>query len=487
MRRVAGLCLVLLLCLGSLPLTSSYAAQPRPQRTIAELPWRELWAEITFNGQPAGYGHCRLSQLEGGLWLARSEAVLCVSGGKEMAVRSETVLAPDASLRRTVEETVLDGSTVRAVAEVKGGVLAAEYHQAGRTVRQSLPLEGRKVYTEVAMDLIPWLAGLSVGAEHHFLIFDYHERRLIECRQRVAALERAEGFAEEAVRIETNYAGMKTTSWLSLAGRPLRGQMMGVFVARTVDEGRALASLAAARGVKRDALGEYVLVKAGSIPCSQLRRLVIELSGLPDDFRPLSDHHQRVQAKKVGGKLAAIYTIDAQAAPRPEPALDLKPYLAPSRYAESADPEIVALCREVVGQAKGVEAVERVVRWVQGRLRPSGKDCVSALDALRAGEGDCQAHAYLATALMRAAGVPCRVVSGLCYSAAEGGFLYHAWCEAYVGGWLAVDPVMGAPAGASHIKLIEGEELESVALLTDLMGRIKARVLEFACLEAPSL
>ncbi|HLF39007.1 MAG TPA: transglutaminase-like domain-containing protein, partial [Burkholderiales bacterium] len=92
----------------------------------------------------------------------------------------------------------------------------------------------------------------------------------------------------------------------------------------------------------------------------------------------------------------------------------------------------------------------------------------------------CQGHAYLYTALARAAGVPTRVVNGLVYSGELRGFLYHSWTESLVGShWQVVDPTFGQTvADATHIKLIEGENLADLMPLMDWVGKVKIRVLE---------
>jgi len=57
-----------------------------------------------------------------------------------------------------------------------------------------------------------------------------------------------------------------------------------------------------------------------------------------------------------------------------------------------------------------------------------------------------------AAALLRASGIPCRVVGGIVYSEYFGGFLYHVWCEAFLGEWIDIDPTFGQmPADATHI------------------------------------
>jgi len=99
------------------------------------------------------------------------------------------------------------------------------------------------------------------------------------------------------------------------------------------------------------------------------------------------------------------------------------------------------------------------------------------LDARRA---ECQGHAYLYAALMRALEVPTRVVNGLVYSPDFGGFLYHTWAESLTGtGWRAVDPTFNqSRADATHIALVRGETLADLTPLVDWVGNTKIEVLE---------
>jgi hypothetical protein len=71
-------------------------------------------------------------------------------------------------------------------------------------------------------------------------------------------------------------------------------------------------------------------------------------------------------------------------------------------------------------------------------------------------------------------------MNGLVYSEQFNGFLYHSWTESLVGShWQVVDPTFGqAVADATHIKLIEGENLADLMPLMDWVGKVKIRVLD---------
>ena len=115
--------------------------------------------------------------------------------------------------------------------------------------------------------------------------------------------------------------------------------------------------------------------------------------------------------------------------------------------------------------------------WVYKNLekRPT-MSVPSAKDVLASRVGDCNEHSILAAALLRASGVPCRVVVGVLYF--QDRFYYHAWLEVFYGRWLAVDPLMGQiPADATHIRFLAGG-LSRQAELVRIIGRLEIEILE---------
>jgi transglutaminase-like putative cysteine protease len=100
----------------------------------------------------------------------------------------------------------------------------------------------------------------------------------------------------------------------------------------------------------------------------------------------------------------------------------------------------------------------------------------SAVDVLETRIGDCNEHAILAVALLRAAGIPARMAVGVLYF--EERFYYHAWVEAFWGRWLAVDPILGqVPADATHIRFMTGG-LDRQMEMVRVIGRLRVEVLE---------
>ena len=101
----------------------------------------------------------------------------------------------------------------------------------------------------------------------------------------------------------------------------------------------------------------------------------------------------------------------------------------------------------------------------------------SAIEVLKTRVGDCNEHATLLTALLRASGIPAKLSIGLTYS--RGQFFYHAWTEAYVGEWISVDATLNQlPVDATHIKLVEGN-LDKQVAIAGLIGKLELKVLDF--------
>lgn len=91
-----------------------------------------------------------------------------------------------------------------------------------------------------------------------------------------------------------------------------------------------------------------------------------------------------------------------------------------------------------------------------------------AQEAWDKGQGVCQDMAHVTVALMRAAGLPARYVSGYLHpdtrarpgSTAVG--QSHAWVEYWAGSWVAVDPTSGAPVGERHVVVARGRDYADV-------------------------
>jgi hypothetical protein len=117
-----------------------------------------------------------------------------------------------------------------------------------------------------------------------------------------------------------------------------------------------------------------------------------------------------------------------------------------------------------------LEVVIRVVEFVSQRITLDENDGgpQDGVSVLGHGRGRCSGRANLAVGLLRAAGIPARVVRGLVVG--KNGARWHRWGEAWLGplGWIAFDP--GAAVGLVSVRYIplhgsgEGSTLSGVRL-----------------------
>jgi transglutaminase-like putative cysteine protease len=188
----------------------------------------------------------------------------------------------------------------------------------------------------------------------------------------------------------------------------------------------------------------------------------------------------RVEAS--AGELVLVYSasIEGRLAPAGSEPVDLVRYVRPSRYAESdlLGPTTTA---EFAGLDPGTELLEAVSSWVGTRLAyvsGSSLHTDGAARTLLARQGVCRDFAHLCVALLRALGVPARLVS--VYAPGLQPMDFHAVAEALIDdAWWVVDATTLAPR-ASLVRIATGRDAADTAFLTMLSGRAELVDLEVA-------
>lgn len=190
-----------------------------------------------------------------------------------------------------------------------------------------------------------------------------------------------------------------------------------------------------------------------------LTELKLRFTG-PDLSRLPNDDHQTV------AKDGTTWTVDVHP-PKRTPgvsistARQMKPEWAkPGMNIPSNDPRILKVAQTIVGDKKTViEAADAVQAWVYAQMTPNAGIGVlrDATEVLKTKEGVCRDYAVLTAALLRGAGVPTRLASGLVTW--DGTFYYHAWCEVWDGShWIGVDSTTtDRQLAANHVKLSDGD------------------------------
>lgn len=194
-------------------------------------------------------------------------------------------------------------------------------------------------------------------------------------------------------------------------------------------------------------------------------RVEVESTGAPFAADQLSDGRQAFEGSVTGHHIAGTFRTQivrydgAGAPPWPMAApASLAVYLVAEPKIEVGDPEIVALAQELTaGQSDAWQAAIAVTDWVYRNITYQITGA-GARQCLADRQGDCGPKSYLTIALLRAAGIPARMVGGVMY--AGGQFGQHYWVEAWMGqvaGWVPLEPTVGEFGwlDATHLRLWE--------------------------------
>ena len=469
------------------PLEKAFA----PVEVLSNLRFREHWQGFILYGEKVGFSHFRIEEAQDhpGAFKISSEAVFrfkMLGIKKESLFKEVDYVTPDLRLLKVKGEQKLDGRIRKVEAEVVDrGIMVKTETEGGRTERL-IPVEG-PIYPSLAQYLYPPIKGMDIGKEYRYRIFSSHSLEVTEVNQRVLAFKGSDLFDGPAFEIKTEISGINPKVWINMRGEMVF-EMVGALITAKEDESSAKRFIYESSLSKKDILLDYSLVKVDrAIPNPRaLRVLHVRLKGLNEPTLIISDERQRASIKREGNTSVVEFMVSIEKQLKGTPLMlpiskrEYLRYLQPSPQIESRNREIIQGAKTILnGESNSLLALTKLVHWVSDHIEDEWVDSFSALDALHGKKGECQAHAYLYTALCRAAGIPTKVVSGLVYM--EGvGFLYHAWAESFIGYWIAVDPTFDQiPADATHIKLAEGENFRDLSPLVHVIGRLQATIVDY--------
>jgi transglutaminase-like putative cysteine protease len=282
-----------------------------------------------------------------------------------------------------------------------------------------------------------------------------------------------------AARVEMEFAGLRTTSWVTDTGQVLREESpLGLITVR--ESAESAQAMAVSRRVQLDMLAAAAIVPIASRRIDEprdVRRLRLELINADLSAFELDGINQTL----AGSILEVRDPQTLQAGPA-DP--DARNYLAAEPFIESDAPEIVAEAEVAVrGGTTARDRAERLTRYVNYILdKKPTVSLPSAREVLRTRVGDCNEHTALFVAMARAAGIPARIAVGLVNI--HGAFYYHAWPEVYLdeggnrGLWLPVDPTLNQfPADTTHLRFARGG-LDKQTLILPLIGTLQIRVVD---------
>ena len=179
------------------------------------------------------------------------------------------------------------------------------------------------------------------------------------------------------------------------------------------------------------------------------------LSNIPNDtFQTVSKEKDAwiVDIHPINIKKEAPCSINVAAKQKPD-------WLKPSLNIPSDNPRFKSLAKSLISSRNDVQsATFAIQKYVYDVMKPNAgigvlRDATEVLDSK---EGVCRDYATLTVTLLRAAGIPARLASGLVNW--DGTFYYHAWAEAWDGSkWIGVDSTTDQfQLSAGHVKLGDG-------------------------------
>ncbi len=334
----------------------------------------------------------------------------------------------------------------------------------------------------------PWMAfhRLSVGQSGKAWVLNPLALKPEELYFYVRRKEVIDG--QEALVIESDLAGMTTTSWVTPSGQVLREHSPLGWQLKHQTEQEIIQQAT-------PIVPSFDFLSATAVPIDHLlddpakiERLILLVEGLSEKQLSIHRPWQKVLHPDAGIAHAPVardvpFCILRLDRPRGITATSSEKappqrYQQPSLFVQSDDARIQAKAREIVGSRTDPwEKVQALNAWVFGTLiKRLTVGLPSAVDVLIRLQGDCHEHTILFTALARSQNLPARMVAGLVYQA--GRFYYHAWPEVWIGQWIPTDPTLGQDvADVTHIGLTEAEGSDLVNL-AQFVGQLRVQVLQ---------
>jgi hypothetical protein len=319
-----------------------------------------------------------------------------------------------------------------------------------------------------------FLAGLEKDKIRHFSIFDPSTLgiRNISVTRNADEIIPIMGKRVLTQKFCADFMGAKNCAWIGKDGEVLRESGILGLSMEKVSREKAQEGMATNNSID--------FAQIASIPSNQnipepakLNQIEIKIGGIRDLSLQLDGGRQKFRQD--------ILTITKEqipdAAAQNNIPIDLQKHLQPSPLVQSDSPQMKAQIEKIVRHSDPpLIKLQKIVQWVYRSVEKKPVLSVpNALEVLKNKVGDCNEHAVLTAALLRAAGIPAQIETGLVYQ--NGRFYYHAWNIAFIGQWITVDTVFNQiPTDVTHLRLVRGGGSEQLDLL-GVMGKIKLEVL----------
>jgi len=440
----------------------------------------EEWMEIFVRGRKVGYTVTRLKKIEEGFDVTEEIFLAVTLMGSATEILSNTRAQLDEGFLLNSFDFSLSSGPIafRISGKVKGNNLYLSMGEKGKEETKSIRLPSRPTIS-AGMTQFFKSCELRIGDSFTFPVFDPATMTTNPTIIKVAAKEviKLDGKSYEAFRLEMNFLGRTLVFWLDEKGVSLKEKgFMGFTLVRStpakarlgLDRSKRidfceLSAIKVAKRLRDPRKVSYLRVQLNQVP-----------SSLPVDGPRQSLSGKTLAVKKEGPPFKASYTIPYKGSDN-----RLLYYLKPEMLIQSEDKEIITLAKKIVDETTDpFMAAKMILAWVFENLEKVPVVSIpDAREILKYRKGDCNEHATILTALLRAAGIPARIVVGVVYK--DGRFYYHAWNEAYIDKWISMDATLKQmPIDATHIKLIDGG-IEKQIQIVGMIGSLEFTILDY--------
>lgn len=439
------------------------------------------WMEIFLHDKKIGYSRSTMQSLEEGYAVQDTVFLRLNLLGRPSLIRSETRALLDRSFRlRHFNFSLESGVTSFAVrGDVRDPWLVIR--QDGRPEKK-IPVKG-PLYIGSSLSHLFKREPLAVGKSFAIQFFDPSTMTRKHIVVRVVGREtiKIHRIPYKAYRLDTRLMGQRMSFWIDENGNLLKES--GLLGMHTVRSNPTQAKKNMSGGGGEDFYELASIQPDRRLPRPrEMRYLEVKLLGIDDTSFSTDILNDERQEYRSGTLTITREMIPSRPTISLSPgvnASDMKQYLKSEINIEVDDPTIQKMAQKIAGREHDpLRVAMRILAWVYVKVNKRPVLSVpSAREVLKTRAGDCNEHAVLVTALLRASGIPARVCAGLVY--AKGKFYYHAWAEGWVGKWISMDATLNEmPVDATHITLARGG-LEQQTSLLALMGKLSMQVLDY--------
>jgi len=440
----------------------------------------EEWKEIFLKGRKVGYTVTRIKAIKD-LYEVNEEIFLTVNlmGSTQEILSSIRAVLDKEFLLNSFDFSLSSGLIeFKIFGTIKGNNLYLSMGEKGKEETKFIRLPSKPMISAGITQFFKSCT-FKIGDSYHFPVFDPVTMTTNPAVIKVVAKEVIEinNKPYKAFRLEMNFLGRPMIFWIDEKGGSLKEKgFMGFTLVRS-------SSTKAPLGLDRSKRIDFYELSA--IKVTQRLTNPRELSYLKVLFdqtpSPMSVNGPRQSL--TGRVLIVTKEIPpfkaSYAIPYNGKENSLLHFLRTEMLIQSDDQEIISLARQIVEETTDpFLAAQMIMGWVFENLeKVSVVSIPNAKEVVRYKKGDCNEHATILTALLRAVGIPARIVVGLVYK--DGKFYYHAWNEAYINRWISMDAILRQmPVDATHIKLIEGG-IEKQIQIAGMIGNLTFTILDY--------